>query len=79
VLLKNISWHNRSKSSLPVRAVLFTFAVILLPVIFVLLVIAGVLASFVFGFLVVFVRLSKYFRPSSKKDNEGRKNVRIKR
>ena len=63
---------------MPIRVVLFVFALILLPVIFVLLVVAGVLVSFVFGFLVVFVRLSKFFRPSAKKDNEGRKNVRIK-
>tara|TARA_B100001123_G_C14774505_1_gene814035 strand:+ start:131 stop:370 length:240 start_codon:yes stop_codon:yes gene_type:complete len=78
VLLRNIHWYNKNTHPLPIRAARLVFLSVLLAPIFILLLIISVFATFVFGFLIFLVKLAQYFQPRAKKDDEGRKNVRIK-
>jgi len=51
---------------------------VILPILLLLLV-AGVVAMVAFGILSVYARIVNIFRGFSKKDSEGRKNVRIRK
>ena len=67
----------------PAGIAMIIFAIVLgvlliLPILLLLLV-AGVVAMVAFGILSVYARIVNIFRGLSKKDSEGRKNVRIRK
>ena len=66
--------------SAPAKLALLVFGIVLFLPIFALILIAGVIATFVFGVLFVFSVCSRKIRLiTSRKDSDGRKNVRVKR
>lgn len=65
--------------STPVKIAAFAFGLVLLIPILALLVIAGVVSCVVFGVLLLVGVVNTKVRSLTGKDNEGRKNVRVRR
>ncbi len=83
MVLRQFQWNTpnlgATSRSTPAKITLFVFAVILFLPILALLLIAGFFASIVFGILMLLGIVTAKIRSLTQKDDEGRKNVRVRR
>ena len=78
-MMRQIQFSSGRTMSMPVKIAAFAFGLVLFLPILALLLVAGIVAGVVFGILMLFGVASAKTRSLFGKDNEGRKNVRIKR
>ena len=74
-----IQFSSPHTMSTPVKMAAFVFGLVLLVPILALLVVAGIVSSVVFGVLLLVGVVNTKARSLTGKDNEGRKNVRVRR
>ena len=83
MVLRQFQWNTlnlgATSRSTPAKFALFVFGLILLLPILALLLIAVFFASIVFGILRLFGIVTAKVRSLTRKDSEGRKNVRVRR
>ncbi len=79
MMLRQFQFNTPKPRSTAATVALFVFGLILFLPILALLLIAGFFASIVFGVLMLFGIVSTKIRSLMKRDDEGRKNVRVRR
>jgi len=77
--MQQIQFSSGRTMSMPVKIAAFAFGLVLFLPILALLIVAGIVASLVFGVLMLVGIARAKTRSLFGKDDEGRKNVRIKR
>ena len=78
-MLRQFQWNTPKPRSTPAKVAIFVFGLILFLPILALLLIAGFFASIVFGILMLFGIVTARMQSLTQKDEEGRKNVRVRR
>ena len=79
MVLRQFQWNTPRPRSTPTKVAILVFGLILFLPILALLLIAGFFASIVFGILMLFGIVTAKIRSLAHKDDEGRKNVRVRR
>jgi hypothetical protein len=79
MMMQQIQFSSGRTMSMPVKIAAFAFGLVLFLPILALLIVAGIVASLVFGVLMLVGIARAKTRSLFGKDDEGRKNVRIKR
>ena len=81
MVMRQIQYNFGKQTSTPAKIAILVFGIVLLLPILALAIVAGLVASVVFALLFTFARVRFAVRKmfSRSRDNEGRKNVRIKK
>ena len=79
MMMQQIQFRSVQKLPVPLKVAAIVFGLVLFLPILALLLVAGIVASVVFGVLMLVGVVSAKTRSLFGKDNEGRKNVRVKR
>ena len=79
MMFRQIQWNTVKRMSLPARVAATVFGIIVILPILLLVLVAGTFAGIVFGVLFLINIIIRKGRSLTGRDNEGRKNVRVRR